>query len=209
MACHIPCALFRISERRQVNGDSALIQCCRADDAELARVLVEAGADVNQPDHGGGGGQTPLVICATLGSEMVLRQLLAAPEVDLTVRYNDRTAVDLARAAGNTDAAQLILDAAPLPAAPTDPDGAVVVHVCSLPEKPTLTLSLRWSSRVAELVEAYQQARGVIPGQRLEVCALPPIPTPVSQQQCGGNGRVKCLACMPSLQCSLGASAHD
>lgn len=87
-------------------------QCCRDDDAELASVLVAGGADVNQRNHrdrassgvtGDGGGQTPLVICATLGTTAVLKTLLAAPGVDLGMRYHDSTALELARASGNQE----------------------------------------------------------------------------------------------------------
>lgn len=141
------------------NGDSALVQCCRADDAALAQVLLDCGADVNLRDRSRGGGQAPLIICATLPSLLVLDVLLAAPGLDRSVRFLQSTALELARSGNHHEAAQRLLAAAPLPRPPSDPAAGVSVRVTSLTERSS-AFDLRWGSTVAELLRLHLEAVG-------------------------------------------------
>ena len=90
----------------------------------------------------------------------MLEALLAAPGVDLAIRYHDSSPLELARAAGNSDAAELLLNAAPV-ATPGGADDAVSVRVCNvLTEDDTGPFALCWGARVRSVLQLYAEQTG-------------------------------------------------
>lgn len=89
------------------NTNTALTYAARDGFTEIARVLIDSGADVNWID---GEGVTPLILAA-FKNHVDLAQLLLKHEADTTIRDQwDRTALDYALRRGEDDAiAQLLL----------------------------------------------------------------------------------------------------
>ena len=98
------------------NGATALMAAVSAEDAEMAKFLIERGADVNaKPNMDGngflwGGGRTPLMWAAFRGNEGLVRLLLAhgAKVNDFTL---SGSALTMAGWAGHAGVAKILLDA--------------------------------------------------------------------------------------------------
>jgi ankyrin len=92
----------------QVDGTTALHWAVRADDLELADILIRAGAKVAVANREG---VTPMQLAAMNGSAAMLRRLLSAgadPNTPLT-QYGD-TALMMASRTGNPDAIRVLLE---------------------------------------------------------------------------------------------------
>jgi ankyrin repeat protein len=74
-------------------------------DLEIVRMLLDAGAPVNVPHLGGG---TPLHTAAFTGDLRVIRMLLDRGADPMLKLDDGKTAVDVARAQGHHDAAELL-----------------------------------------------------------------------------------------------------
>lgn len=84
------------------NGRNALIEAIHTGDAELIRLLLDAGSDVNAANG------TALMLAAKWNKLEVVKELLKA-NADLTLKNKDgHTAADIAEAMGNPEIAELI-----------------------------------------------------------------------------------------------------
>ncbi len=90
------------------DGMTALHYAALKNDAELARMLLVAGANVKSTTRLGG--YTPLLLAARTGNAAVMDPLIVAGADPNGVTVNGTTALMLASAAGKGDAVKLLLD---------------------------------------------------------------------------------------------------
>ncbi len=90
------------------DGDSPLVLAARCDNAEVAQILIKAGAKVNYQNPTG---STPLMSAAARGSTKALKILLnSGADVNISDRYG-QSALFSALFNGQTDAAKILLEA--------------------------------------------------------------------------------------------------
>ncbi|MEM1293406.1 MAG: ankyrin repeat domain-containing protein [Cyanobacteria bacterium P01_H01_bin.162] len=89
--------------------NTALTYAARDGHTDIARVLIDAGADVNWID---GEGVTPLILAAFKGHEELTKLLLAHDADTTVVDQWGRTALDYARRRGENDAIAQLIQAA-------------------------------------------------------------------------------------------------
>lgn len=92
----------------QGDGNTALHWAAYRDDLEMARLLIQAGANVKVRTRLGG--MTPLHLAATNGSAAIIDLLLKAGADPNVANGNGTTALMLAAASGKVDAIKFLLD---------------------------------------------------------------------------------------------------
>jgi uncharacterized protein len=92
----------------QGDGSTALHWAAYRDDVEMARLLIQAGADVKAKTRLGG--ITPLFMAAKNGNAPMLELLLKAGSDPNAVNRTGATALMLSAASGNTEAVKALLD---------------------------------------------------------------------------------------------------
>jgi ankyrin repeat protein len=90
------------------DGMTALHYAAAKDDADMARMLLVAGANVKSTTRLGG--YTPLLLAARTGNALVMDPLLAAGADVNSATVNGTSALMLAAAAGKTDAVKLLIE---------------------------------------------------------------------------------------------------
>src|SRR5215470_13842095 len=90
------------------DGMTALHYAATRNDAELAKMLIVAGANVKATTRLGG--YTPLLLASRTGNAAVLDTLVAAGADPNSATVNGTTALMFAAASGKTDAVKLLLD---------------------------------------------------------------------------------------------------
>ena len=89
-------------------GESALVIVLKKERADLATILLDAGADVNQPAING---ITPLMAAAFAGQEAIVKRLLAQGADPRATDRLGKTAMIYAAGEGRTGVVQLLLTA--------------------------------------------------------------------------------------------------
>jgi ankyrin repeat protein len=110
----------------RIGSHTPLALASRNGHGEMVKILLEAGADANQPT---GSGATPLMLAAASGSVQALKALLErGAAVDARESLRGETALMFAAAYGRTEAVRLLLQ-----------NGANPATVTHLLDAPTLT----------------------------------------------------------------------
>lgn len=86
---------------------TALGIAAAANDIETLRALVDAGADINAPDHNS---ETPLMRALNAGAENTLRLLMQMGADSAAAHVDNRTILHMAAEANNTKALHIILE---------------------------------------------------------------------------------------------------
>ncbi|KAI5811833.1 ankyrin repeat-containing domain protein [Pyronema omphalodes] len=90
-----------------LSGSTMLLQACRAGNAEIVRILLERGVDVNLPDGKNG---TPLSWACHHGHDSVVELLLQASRIEINSKHEfGRTALLTASEMGNVSLVKLLL----------------------------------------------------------------------------------------------------
>src|SRR5262249_25225760 len=92
----------------QGDGNTALHWAAYRDDVEMARLLLQAGANANAKTRLGD--VTPLLLAATNGSAAIVEMLVKAGAAVNTANANGTTPLMFAAASGKTDAIRILLD---------------------------------------------------------------------------------------------------
>src|SRR5689334_11195681 len=92
----------------QGDGNTALHWAAYRDDAEMARVLIQAGAHANVKTRLGG--VTPLQLAATNGNAAIVELLVKAGAEVNAPNSNGTTPLMFAAASGKTEAIRILLD---------------------------------------------------------------------------------------------------
>ena len=92
----------------QGDGTTALHWAAYRDDAEIARLLIDAGAKLNAKTRLGD--LTPLLLAAKNGNAALIEILLEAGTDANDADSNSTTPLMYSAASGNTDAVKLLLD---------------------------------------------------------------------------------------------------
>ncbi|XP_066532025.1 transient receptor potential cation channel, subfamily N, member 1 [Hoplias malabaricus] len=125
--------------QRTENGDTALHISCRRRDIEMAKVLVESGANLDfQNDEG----QTPLHIAAWEGDEAILKffyQNKANPNI---ADKMDRSPLHIAAERGHTSVVEILTEKFRSSVLPRTKDGSTLLHIASQCGHPDTALTL-------------------------------------------------------------------
>jgi ankyrin repeat protein len=89
------------------DGERCLHIAVRHNNIEMARKLLDNGANPNLPDRKSG--RTPLHEAANLGHTEMVKYLISRDEVDINeTTYNDETALEIAHMRGRTEIVTLL-----------------------------------------------------------------------------------------------------
>ncbi|KAG5842671.1 hypothetical protein ANANG_G00180090 [Anguilla anguilla] len=118
----------QLRAQRKGAGDTALHVCCRRKDTEMAKLLVEHGANVDiQNDEG----QTPLHVAAWEGDELMLKffyQCKANPNI---VDKLDRSPLHIAAERGHTSVVEVLTEKFKSNVLARTKDGSTLMHIAS------------------------------------------------------------------------------
>ncbi|XP_035380821.1 transient receptor potential cation channel, subfamily N, member 1 [Electrophorus electricus] len=118
----------QLQAQRAGVGDTALHVCCRRKDVEIAKVLVEFGANL---DFQNGEGQTPLHIASWEGDETMLKlfyQNKANPNI---VDKMDRSPLHIAAERGHTNVVEILTEKFKSNVLARTKDGSTLLHIAS------------------------------------------------------------------------------
>ncbi|WAR23175.1 ANK3-like protein [Mya arenaria] len=118
----------QLAMKRKDNGDTALHVACRRRDMELARLIVESGANVDLKNNDG---QSPLHISAFEGDEAMLKYLLLNRASPYLADKLERSPVHLAAERGHTHIVDMLLDKYKSSLAARTKDGNTLMHIAS------------------------------------------------------------------------------
>ncbi|KAL2080256.1 hypothetical protein ACEWY4_024049 [Coilia grayii] len=118
----------QLRARRSRDGNSALHICCRRKDAEMAKILVESGANVDaQNDEG----QTPLHIAAGEGDEASLKILYQSKANPNIADKMDRSPLHVAAEHGHTNIVEMLTEKFKSNVLARTKDGSTLLYVAS------------------------------------------------------------------------------
>ncbi|XP_052389010.1 serine/threonine-protein phosphatase 6 regulatory ankyrin repeat subunit B-like isoform X1 [Carassius gibelio] len=124
---------------KAANGDTALHICCRQKDVEMAKVLVEFGAN---PDSQNNEWQTPLHIAALEGDENMLKFLYHCKSSPNILDKMDRTPLLIAAERGHTNAVEILTEKFKSSVLARTKDGNTLLHIASQCGHPATALTL-------------------------------------------------------------------
>ncbi|NP_899192.1 transient receptor potential cation channel, subfamily N, member 1 [Danio rerio] len=128
----------QIRAAKTANGDTALHICCRRRDVEMAKILVEFGAN---PDSQNDEGQTPLHIAAHEGDENMLKFLyLCKANANISDKM-DRSPLHIAAERGHTNVVEILTEKFRSCVLARTKDGNTLLHIASQCGHPTTALS--------------------------------------------------------------------
>ncbi|XP_048059090.1 transient receptor potential cation channel, subfamily N, member 1 isoform X2 [Megalobrama amblycephala] len=124
---------------KTVNGDTALHICCRRKDVEMAKVLVEFGAN---PDSQNNEWQTPLHIAALEGDENMLKFLYLCKASPNILDKMDRSPLHIAAEQGHTNVVEILTEKFKSCVLARTKDGNTLLHIASQCGHPATALML-------------------------------------------------------------------
>ncbi|XP_067282389.1 transient receptor potential cation channel, subfamily N, member 1 [Pseudorasbora parva] len=124
---------------KTANGDTALHICCRRKDVEMARVLVEFGAN---PDSKNNEWQTALHIAALEGDENMLKFLYLCKANPNILDKMDRSPLHIAAEQGHTNVVEILTEKFKSCVLARTKDGNTLLHIASQCGHPATALTL-------------------------------------------------------------------
>ncbi|XP_059366352.1 serine/threonine-protein phosphatase 6 regulatory ankyrin repeat subunit B-like [Carassius carassius] len=124
---------------KAANGDTALHICCRQKDVEMAKVLVEFGAN---PDSQNNEWQTPLHIAALEGDENMLKFLYHCKSSPNILDKMDRSPLLIAAEQGHTNAVEILTEKFKSSVLARTKDGNTLLHIASQCGHPATALTI-------------------------------------------------------------------
>ncbi|XP_043088851.1 transient receptor potential cation channel, subfamily N, member 1 isoform X3 [Puntigrus tetrazona] len=121
------------------SGDTVLHICCRRKDVEMAKVLVEFGAN---PDSQNNEWQTPLHIAALEGDENMLKFLYHCKASPNILDKLDRSPLHIAAERGHTSAVEILTEKFRSCVLARTKDGNTLLHIASQCGHPATALTL-------------------------------------------------------------------
>uniref|UniRef100_A0A8C5QBB0 No mechanoreceptor potential C n=1 Tax=Leptobrachium leishanense TaxID=445787 RepID=A0A8C5QBB0_9ANUR len=118
----------QLQDARKKHGDTALHTCCRKKDVDIAKLLVECGAQV---DGQNGEGQTPLHIVAGEGNETLLKFLHQCKANPNITDQMDRTPLHIAAERGHTNIVDILTEKFRSNVLARTKDGNTLMHIAS------------------------------------------------------------------------------
>uniref|UniRef100_A0A1S4GZD0 ANK_REP_REGION domain-containing protein n=2 Tax=gambiae species complex TaxID=44542 RepID=A0A1S4GZD0_ANOGA len=111
------------------NGDTALHLAARRKDVEMARILIDYGANV---DVQNGEGQTALHIAAAEGDEAMVKYFYTVRASAAITDFQDRTPMHLAAENGHASIIEILVDKYRASIYERTKDGSTLMHIASL-----------------------------------------------------------------------------
>ncbi|CDQ78336.1 unnamed protein product [Oncorhynchus mykiss] len=111
-----------------VSGDAALHVCCRKTDLEMAKVLIENGANVDIQNEEG---QTPLHIAAWEGDVLMLKLFYQSKANPNVTDKMDRSPLHIAAERGHTNVVEVLTEKFKSNVLARTKDGSTLMHVAS------------------------------------------------------------------------------
>ncbi|XDV33670.1 hypothetical protein PO909_003992 [Leuciscus waleckii] len=124
---------------KTANGDMALHICCRRKDADMAKVLVEFGAN---PDSQNNEWQTPMHIAALEGDENMLKLLYLCKASPNILDKMDRSPLHIAAEQGHTNVVEILTEKFKSCVLARTKDGNTLLHIASQCGHPATALTL-------------------------------------------------------------------
>ncbi|ROI69406.1 Ankyrin-3 [Anabarilius grahami] len=124
---------------KTANGDTALHICCRRKDVEMAKVLVEFGAN---PDSQNNEWQTPLHITSLEGDENMLKFLYLCKASPNILDKMDRSPLHIAAEQGHTNVVEILTEKFRSCVLARTKDGNTLLHIASQCGHPATALML-------------------------------------------------------------------
>ncbi|KAJ8386825.1 hypothetical protein AAFF_G00166200 [Aldrovandia affinis] len=119
---------LQLSTQGKGTGDTALHICCRGKDTEIAKLLVEHGANV---DVQNGEGQTPLHVAAWEGDALMLKFLYQCKANPNIVDKLDRSPLHIAAERGHTNVVEVLTEKFKSNVLARTKDGSTLMHIAS------------------------------------------------------------------------------
>ncbi|CAB1350814.1 unnamed protein product [Coregonus sp. 'balchen'] len=110
------------------SGDAALHVCCRRKDLEMAKVLIENGANVDIQNEEG---QTPLHIAAWEGDELLLKLFYQSKANPNVTDKMDRSPLHIAAERGHTNVVEVLTEKFRSNVLARTKDGSTLMHIAS------------------------------------------------------------------------------
>ncbi|XP_073678272.1 transient receptor potential cation channel, subfamily N, member 1 [Garra rufa] len=130
---------LQIKAVKTANGDTALHICCRRKDVEMAKVLVEFGAN---PDSQNNDWQTPLHIAALEGDENMLKFLYHCKASPNILDKMERSPLHIAAEQGHTNVVEILTEKFKSCVLARTKDGNTLLHIASQCGHPATALAL-------------------------------------------------------------------
>ncbi|XP_030644286.1 transient receptor potential cation channel, subfamily N, member 1 [Chanos chanos] len=118
----------QLRAQKSASGDSALHICCRRKDLEMAKVLVEFGANVDFQNEEG---QTPLHIAACEGDEVMLKLFYQSKANPNIADKMDRSPLHVAAEKGHTNVVEILTEKFKSNVLARTKDGSTLLHIAS------------------------------------------------------------------------------
>ncbi|KAL1254989.1 hypothetical protein QQF64_013050, partial [Cirrhinus molitorella] len=129
----------QIKAVKMANGDTALHISCRRKDAEMAKVLVEFGANLDSQNNDW---QTPLHIAALEGDENMLKFLYHCKASPNILDKMDRSPLHIAAEQGHTNVVEIFTEKFKSCVLARTKDGNTLLHIASQCGHPATALAL-------------------------------------------------------------------
>ncbi|KAL0961929.1 hypothetical protein UPYG_G00333500 [Umbra pygmaea] len=118
----------QLKAQKTGSGDAALHVCCRRKDTEMAKVLIEYGANVDLQNEEG---QTPLHIAAGEGDESLLKLFFQSKANPNVTDKMDRSPLHIAAERGHTNVVEVLTEKFKSNVLARTKDGSTLMHIAS------------------------------------------------------------------------------